>query len=66
MSSPVRPLAGRPGPVAVVRMPVRVVVAVVAVSLLFHGAVVMVVVMVVATVLGAAAVSFALLRWEVT
>ena len=46
-------------------MPVGVVVAVGAVTFLVHGAVVMVVVMVVTTVLGPAAVPLTLLGWQV-
>ena len=68
MAASVGPLAGRPGPVAVVGMPVRVVVPVVpvgTVALLVHGAVVMVVVVVVAAVLGPAAVAVALLGRQV-
>lgn len=66
MTSPVRPLAGRPGPVTVVGMPVGEVVAVVAVPLLVHRSVMMVMVMVVTTVLGPATVPLALLRWQIT
>lgn len=47
-------------------MPVRVVVAVGAVALLVHGAVVMMVVVMVTAVLGPAAVPLALLGWQVT
>lgn len=65
VTSSVGPLAGRPGPVAVVGMPVGVVVAFGAVALLVHGAVMMVVVVVVTAVLGPAAVPLALLGWEV-
>lgn len=61
----IRPLAGGAGPVLVVGMPVRVLVAFRAVPLLVHGAVVMVVVVVVTTVLGPATVPLALLRWQV-
>lgn len=46
-------------------MPVGVVMAVWAVALLVHGAVMVMVVVVVTTVLGPAAVTLALLRWEV-
>lgn len=66
VTSSVRPLAGWPGPVAVVGMPVGVVVAVVAVPLLVHGAVMMVMVMVVTTVLGPATVPLALLGRQIT
>lgn len=46
-------------------MPVGVVMAVGVIALLVHGAVMVMVVMVVATVLGPAAVSLALLGWKV-
>lgn len=46
-------------------MPVGVVVAVRAIALLVHGAVMVMVVMVVTTVLGPAAVPLALLGWKV-
>lgn len=65
MTPAVRPLAGRPGPVAILGMPVGVVVAFGPVALLVHGAVVVVVVMVVAAVLGPAAVPLALLGRQV-
>lgn len=66
VTSSVRPLAGWPGPVTVVGMPVGVVVAVVAVPLLVNRAVMMVMVMVVTTVLGPATVPLALLGWQIT
>lgn len=66
VSAPVGPLAGGAGPVVVVGMPVAVVVAVGTVAFLVHGAVVVVVMVVVATVLGPAAVPLALLRGQVT
>lgn len=47
-------------------MPVGVVMAVRAVAVLVHGAVMVMVVMVVTTVLGPAAVPFTLLGWKVT
>lgn len=65
MTSSIRSLAGRAGPVAVVWVPVWVVVAVGAVALFVHRAVVMVVVMVVTTVLGTATVPLTLLGWQV-
>ncbi|KAF3852855.1 hypothetical protein F7725_006210, partial [Dissostichus mawsoni] len=61
VSSSFRPLAGGTGPVAVLGVPGGVVVSFRAVALLVHGAVMVMVVMVVATVLGPAAVPLALL-----
>ena len=65
VSTSIRPVAGRAGPVAVVGVPVGVIVSVRAVALLVHGAVVVMVVMVVTTVLGPAAVPLALLGRKV-
>lgn len=50
---------------AVLGMPLGVVMAVWAIALLVHGAVMVMVVVVVTAVLGPAAVALALLRWEV-
>lgn len=59
------PLAGRAGPVTVMGVPVGVVVAVRAVAVLVHGAVMVMVVMVMTAVLSPTAVPFTLLGWKV-
>lgn len=56
MAPPIGPLAGRTGPVALVRGPVGVVLAVRHIAVLVHGAVVVVVVVMVAAVLGPASI----------
>lgn len=66
VSTSIGSLAGGAGPVAVMGMPVAVVMTIWTVTFLVHGAVVVVVMMVVATVLGPATVPFAILRWSVT
>lgn len=66
VAASVGPLARGPRPVSVMGMPVAVVVAVGTVTLLVHGAVMVMVMMVVTSVLGPAAVPLALFGWKVT
>lgn len=65
VTSTIRSFTRWPGPVAVMGMPVGVVVAIRAVALLVHGAVMVMVAMVVTTILGAAAVPLTLLGRQV-